>query len=70
MNLNLKEKIGNYKSSDIIVYTRTLMNDQIIVVLNFSVNEMDYTLPGEIEYQGLQIMVSNYNNRAGSLTKI
>ncbi len=44
------------------VYTRTLGEESLLVVCNFSEEEQTYTIPAE--YEGAEILIANYPDRA------
>lgn len=55
---------GHYKLYDlyhqeIYAYTRTLDKEKIFVILNFSKNKVEYTIPPELIYKG-KILINNY----------
>lgn len=56
---------GQYKlllplHSDIYAYTRTLENEQLLVVLNFFEREPLFELPKELSKEGMELLLSNY----------
>ena len=44
----------------IYAFTRTLENERLLVMLNFSAVEAVFVLPGDIAITGQQLMISNY----------
>ena len=47
---------------DLFIYTRTLDNESLLVVCNFSEREQAYALPEE--YRGAEILIANYPDAA------
>ena len=52
------------KHPDLFIYTRTLGNESLLVVCNFSEREQAYALPEE--YRGAKILIANYPDAAPS----
>lgn len=56
---------GRYKlllplHSEIYAYTRTLDNDQLLVILNFFEREPLFELPKDVSPEGMELLISNY----------
>ncbi|HEX2148419.1 MAG TPA: alpha-amylase family glycosyl hydrolase, partial [Pseudorhizobium sp.] len=56
---------GHYQSwldqhPDVFIYTRTLQQDQLIVVANFRPEQVTVTMPGELQHHGA-CLISNYS---------
>jgi oligo-1,6-glucosidase len=46
---------------EIYAFTRTLEEDRLLVILNFSRNSPVFYLPENISYSGVELLISNYN---------
>ncbi len=46
--------------AQIYAFTRTLANDRLLVVLNFSTQPADFELPGEITAGKVRLLIANY----------
>ena len=46
---------------EIYAFTRTLDNDRLLVILNFSRNAPIFYLPENISYSSVELLISNYN---------
>ena len=56
---------GNYdlildNHEDIYAFTRTLENDRLLVILNFSENTPEFNLPENITFSSSELLISNY----------
>ncbi len=45
---------------EIYAFTRTLDNDRLLVILNFSENTPEFNLPENITYSAGELLISNY----------
>lgn len=52
-------------NEQIYAYTRTLGNEQLLVILNFSTDNPSFALPEEIQYTTKELLISNYQADAG-----
>lgn len=59
---------GEYKlllpdHEQIYAYTRTLGDEQLLVILNFSGGASSFELPDQISYEDSEVLIGNYNKR-------
>lgn len=50
---------------EIYAYTRTLENEQLLVILNFFGKEPVFELPEDVNPEGMQLLISNYEPKKG-----
>ena len=51
------------ENESILAYTRNLEDEQLMVVLNFYENEIDFKIPDNIDIDKLEIILSNYKDK-------
>jgi oligo-1,6-glucosidase len=55
---------------EIYAFTRTLDDDRLLVILNFSTNTPEFHLPEDISYTTSELLISNYAAEAGDIHQI
>lgn len=55
---------------EIFAFTRTLGDDKLLVICNFSCNEPIFQLPDDIQYNFYQLLISNYEIHVEDIEKI
>ncbi|RCX17013.1 oligo-1,6-glucosidase [Fontibacillus phaseoli] len=79
IQLRKKHKVivyGEYKlllplHEEIYAYTRTLENEQLLIILNFFGREPVFEMPEEMDPQGMELLISNFEPKKGEdLTRL
>lgn len=49
------------ENKEIFAYTRTLENEMLLVICNFTGNETEFVLERKFEFKSKELLISNYN---------
>ncbi|MFC0302567.1 alpha-glucosidase [Virgibacillus soli] len=49
------------ESEKVYAYTRTLENEQLLVILNFTASEVPFLLPDEVQFKAQTLLIANYD---------